>query len=108
MITRGKLFASYALWSCCWEVLEQPVVTTLATIKQHWTGGVSGLPRGIEDAITSIRKLGLRYLSVDALYIIQDSESDKTREIAQIGDIHENTNATTVAASAASCLDRFL
>ena len=66
------------------------------------------LPQTIQDAITITRKLGLQYLWVDALCIIQDSASDKDKEIAKMDRIYQNSQLTIFAASAEKCQDGFL
>ncbi len=53
-------------------------------------------------------KLGLRYLWVDSFCIVQDSEDDKAREIAQIRWIFRNAYVTIVAACAETVRDGFL
>jgi hypothetical protein len=49
------------------------------------------LPRTIRDAIAFTRRLikayGIRYIWIDSLCIVQDSDDDKTRELALMGDI---------------------
>jgi hypothetical protein len=70
--------------------------------------GIPGLPKTAQDAISSARKLNLRYLWVDSLCIIQDSEEDKEKEMARMDKIYENATVTIVAASAPTCHDGFL
>ncbi|KAK0737805.1 hypothetical protein B0T18DRAFT_394218 [Schizothecium vesticola] len=57
---------------------------------------------------TVTAKLGLRYLSVDSLCIIQDSESDKAQEIARMSDVYRMSYITISAASAETCYEGFL
>ncbi len=54
------------------------------------------------------RKLGLRFLWVDALCILQDSRDDKAREIAQIRHIFRDSYVTIIAACAHKISDGFL
>ena len=68
----------------------------------------STLPQTIQDAIIVTRKLGLRYLWVDALCIIQDSASDRAAEITKMDRIYQNAQLTISAASAERCQDGFL
>ena len=68
----------------------------------------STLPQTIQDAIIVTRKLGLRYLWVDALCIIQDSASDRAAEITKMDRIYQNAQLTISAASAKTCQDGFL
>jgi hypothetical protein len=41
---------------------------------------ISSLPKTFQDAICVTRRLGIKYLRIDALCIIQDSEEDWRRE----------------------------
>ena len=68
----------------------------------------STLPQTIQDAITVTRELGLRYLWVDALCIVQDSLSDRAAEITKMDRIYQNAQVTISAASAERCQDGFL
>lgn len=68
----------------------------------------ANIPKTIGDAITVIRRLGLRYLWVDSFCIIQDSEEDKACEIARIRLNFRNGFVTIVAASAKAVSEGFL
>ena len=56
------------------------------------------LPRTVRDAITLVRRLGLRYLWVDALCLIQDDKEDVAAGIAVMDKIYERSWFTIVAA----------
>jgi hypothetical protein len=66
---------------------------------------VPTLPPTIRDAIVTARDMGILYLWVDALCIIQDSEEDKSGEIASMQHIYASSTLTIVAASAKSVSD---
>lgn len=53
----------------------------------------------ISDAIDVVRRLGLRYLWADRLCIIQDCNTDKARQIAQMGRIYGSAIVTIVTAT---------
>ena len=59
------------------------------------------LPLTIQDSITIARRLGFRYIWIDALCIIQDSADDWEREAAKMHLIYQNS-ALTIAAFTAS------
>ena len=48
---------------------------------------VKSLPNTFRDAITVTRSLGVRYLWIDALCIVQDSEEDWMSEAGKMADI---------------------
>ncbi|KAL8900046.1 MAG: hypothetical protein Q9207_005884 [Kuettlingeria erythrocarpa] len=66
------------------------------------------LPLNFQDAITTVRALGLRYLWIDALCIVQDSKRDWELEAARMGDYYGSAYMTLVATSAKSSIDGFL
>lgn len=100
--------APYVALSYCWGG-AQPFTTTSSTLQERLQGFfLSSLPRSLQDAVTATRKLGLRYLFVDALCIIQDSQEDKDREMAIMGEVYQNAYVTISASNARSCYDGFL
>jgi hypothetical protein len=48
------------------------------------------LPATFRDAITVTRQLGFRYLWIDALCIIQDSDEDWEREVGKMASVYKN------------------
>jgi hypothetical protein len=68
----------------------------------------SELPKSLGNAIIATRKLGLRYLWIDSLCIVQDDKKDKAEEISEMPQIYQNAYVTISAASAANCHDGFL
>lgn len=101
--------AKYTTLSYCWGG-DSNFTTTTENITQHETDGIriSKLPQTVQDAIVCTRKLGLRYLWVDALCIIQDSTLDKREQIPQIRSIFHYATCTIVASSARTVYDSYL
>ena len=66
------------------------------------------LPPSIQDAIFVTRGLGIQYLWVDSLCILQDSAADKATEIGKMRSIFRNSTVTVGAGSACSVHDGFL
>ncbi|ORY18040.1 heterokaryon incompatibility protein-domain-containing protein [Clohesyomyces aquaticus] len=99
---------SYVALSYCWGG-PQPLSLNARTI-DDLTGGItlSCLPKTIVDAVRVTRDLGLRYLWVDSLCIMQDSTDDKTKEIRHMGNIYENAHVTIAAANAPTVEHGFL
>lgn len=69
---------------------------------------LSAVAHTIKDSIAATRLLGIRYLWVDALCIIQDDEEDKRAEISCMKDIYKGAYYTLVAESATDSMDGFL
>jgi hypothetical protein len=62
----------------------------------------------MQDAIKITRGLGIKYLWVDALCILQDEVSDKSHEIERMGEIFRNATVTIAAANSPGATDGFL
>ena len=61
---------------------------------RHW----EQIPRTIQDVVKLIRLVGLRYLWVDSLCIVQDSQADMQDQVTKMGHIYGNALLTIVAA----------
>ncbi|KAF1357185.1 HET-domain-containing protein, partial [Lizonia empirigonia] len=76
--------------SYCWG-RSVPFVTSLSTYEDRKKGfSIELLPQTIKHAILLVRELGISYLWVDSLCIIQDSVSDWEREAARMCDIYSH------------------
>jgi len=61
---------------------------------------LSKLSQTMKDAITTTRFLGLRYLWIDALCILQNDKEDKAEQISAMGNIYKKATITIAAARA--------
>ncbi|KFA56526.1 hypothetical protein S40293_01066 [Stachybotrys chartarum IBT 40293] len=101
-------FAPYVALSYCWGD-SVTTKTTIANIDDMKRGlQVSSLPRAYIDAIRLCRELGVRYLWIDALCIIQDSRDDWEKESAMMSAIYANAHLTIAAASTKTAVRSFL
>jgi hypothetical protein len=94
--TRGKL-AKYACLSHCWGK-QQIITTTKANISQYlqaipW----DALSRTFQDAVTCTRRLGLDYLWIDSLCIIQDMRDDWIDQSPLMADYYSKSHITIAA-----------
>ncbi|RDW57116.1 hypothetical protein BP6252_13862 [Coleophoma cylindrospora] len=107
-VSKSDEAAEYVALSYCWGG-PQLFTTTIATIEDRICS-IPGndLPKTIRDAIFVTRSLGIRYLWVDALCIIQDSYADKNSEIASMGSIYKSATVTISAACARAVDQGFL
>jgi hypothetical protein len=77
--------------------------TEHGSLEQHKQGiSWNILPQTFQDAITFSRRIGVRYIWIDSLCIIQDDSGDWERESAQMASIYANSFLTFVAAKAAN------
>lgn len=78
----------YATLSHCWGKY-QPLSTTKENLSDHLTGIMwSSLPRTFQDAVVITHGLGIHYLWIDSLCIIQNEKDDWEREAAQMKNIY--------------------
>lgn len=83
--------------------------TTSYTLHSALTGlPVELLPATIQDAIRVTREIGLDYIWVDSICIIQDDEEDMVEQIAQMAQIFEGSCVTIAATEALRSSDGFL
>ena len=100
----------YVALSYCWAT-GQTLTTTRENLATHKDEiPFERLPRTIKDAITITRDLGIQFLWVDALCIVQDSldGEDWQRESAKMGSIYGNAYVTIAAEISENCTDGFL
>ena len=88
----------------------QTFATTTDTYESHIREGfkVSDLPQTLQDGVFLTRRLGLRYVWIDSLCILQDSDEDKERELPRLAAYYKDAYVTICAAVAESCHDGFL
>jgi hypothetical protein len=66
------------------------------------------LSKTIQDAVFTTRRLGLQYLWVDAICIVQDDEAEVERELAIMSQIYSGALVTIAAARAQTASEGFL
>ncbi|CAO2653901.1 Nn.00g106340.m01.CDS01 [Neocucurbitaria sp. VM-36] len=91
----------YATLSHCWG--RKQIFRLTSESERSLIDGVllSQLPKTFVDAIVTTRAIGLKYLWIDSLCIIQDSAEDWKAESSRMGDIYRNCYIN-LAATAAS------
>ena len=101
-----SLSQRYVALSYCWGN-ESTLTTTQKNIRSMEKEiEMNSLPATIRDAVIITRKLGIRYLWVDALCILQGSDdasrSDWERESSKMADVYSGAYLTIAAALATS------
>jgi hypothetical protein len=102
--TRG-LQGRYISLSHCWgypvSAKLEAVKSTLANYESHMHSGIlwNALPHTFQDAIVVAHQLGVEYIWIDSLCIVQDSPEDWAFEASQMATIYANS-LLTIAASA--------
>ncbi|KAL4744889.1 heterokaryon incompatibility protein-domain-containing protein [Aspergillus terricola var. indicus] len=104
---RGEETGSYIALSYCWGRTPS-LQTTTDTIIEHQKGiPYRALPGTIQDAVRITRALGVHYLWVDALCIIQgeddNAKADWERESAKMHSVYGNSYVTISASGSSNC-----
>jgi len=96
--TSGKSGA-YACLSHCWGL--KPLIRTLkGNYEQHKAGILfDNLPQTFQDAVNITRSLGIPYVWIDSLCIIQDDGEDWLKEAALMARIYQNGRLTITASN---------
>lgn len=98
----------YVTLSHCWGG-EQPLVTTTATLAERRAGiPMMSLPPLYRDAVAVTRRLGIRYLWIDSLCILQDSKTDWAEQASRMGDIYRMSYLTLYALESSNCHETML
>ena len=101
--------ATYATLSYCWGATNEAARTTKENLKNRLESiQVESLPQTLQDAIAVTRALGIQYLWIDALCIIQGENGDWEKELLDMGDIYGQSLLTIAASSASSSNVGFL
>jgi hypothetical protein len=93
---------TYLALSHCWGNLsgeEKRKMTTTSTNLEERLNEIplGTLPQSFRDAVHATRSLGTRYLWIDSLCIIQDSDDDWQKESSSMGLIYQNALCTITA-----------
>ena len=103
LTTAPEQTGRYVTLSYCWG--PDPAHhyrTTRATLAAHTAGiDFAALPLTHREAILTTLALGLRYLWIDALCIVQDSAADWEREAARMATVYSHAHVSLAATSAA-------
>ena len=104
----------YAALSYCWGSEDElkrnpPLKTTTSTWNRMRSGvDISDIPLTIGQALTICSCLGVEYIWVDALCIIQDDKADWETEARKMATVYSLAKVTIIAASSTSCHSGFL
>lgn len=113
--TSIRLFETAKTDRCDYIALSHPwgsephFCTFRTNIEQHKMGiDVADLPATFKDAVTVTQELGLRYLWIDSLCIIQGKDGDFEQEAERMEDVFSSAYCVIAASSAQAQTDGFL
>ncbi|KAF2134979.1 HET-domain-containing protein [Dothidotthia symphoricarpi CBS 119687] len=95
--------ARYACLSHCWGSGQEITKTVEENIQQHEEKGImlDVLPKTFRDAVQICQKLGIGYVWIDSLCIIQNSPSDWAYQASRMADVYQNAFVTIAATASA-------
>ncbi|KAM0344809.1 hypothetical protein ACHAPU_007187 [Fusarium lateritium] len=101
--------ASYVALSHCWGPDGIQVKTTKSTIKDYQREiSFQELPKNFQDAVETTRSIGIRYLWIDSLCIVQDDTADWQIESSKMSSIYRDAYLVLAATQAADSSQGFL
>lgn len=104
----GSESGQWATLSHCWGKTVTIKLTSDSLDERLRGIPMAEMPRNFRDAIVVTRMLGIRYLWIDSLCIIQDSSDDWLHESAKMGEIYKNSLITIAATNAHESAAGFL
>jgi hypothetical protein len=73
--------------SHCWGT-STPIITTCDTINDRMKGiKFEEMTKTFQDAVSVTRNLGIQYLCIDSLCIVQGDQQDWEREASRMADV---------------------
>lgn len=106
--SKNTKMSPYLTLSHCWGTTQ-----TLRLLTANYTDFKAGmsdecLPVKYKDALSVTRSLGFRYVWIDSLCIIQDSQQDWLQESMTMHDVYRNSACTLAASNASNSDEKFL
>lgn len=99
----------YAALSYCWGSAGSQAKTTVATLRDRQAGiSETEMPPVLRDSIQVTRALGIPFLWIDALCILQDDHSDWEQQCGEMHNIYGSAEFTLCVANSRSCNEGFL
>ncbi|ORY56837.1 heterokaryon incompatibility protein-domain-containing protein, partial [Pseudomassariella vexata] len=100
--------AEYVSLSYCWGTL--PNFVTLTSNIEEFKAGIdeTTLPATLKDTVAVTRALGIRYLWIDAICIIQRDAEDWNKQSVKMASVYGNAYLTLIISQAEGVHDGFL
>jgi hypothetical protein len=103
LIETNGVIGRYMTLSHCWGATH-PLTTTSTTINERKDGiSLSNLPRTFKDFVDVAKGLGVRYVWIDSLCIIQDDAADWASEAGKMASVYSGSYLNIAGSSASGC-----
>ncbi|KAK4188241.1 heterokaryon incompatibility protein-domain-containing protein, partial [Podospora australis] len=100
--------AKYIALSYCWGMNQRLKLTTDTPPQMRAGTSINELPVLFHDVLGLARRLGIEYLWIDALCILQDSESDWYHQSRAVPDVYQTAFLTLATSSSSSVTESIL
>ena len=94
-----RCVTDYATLSYCWGDVDHLKLESATMERLRQGVQIKDLPRTMRHAVALIRELGLRFLWIDSLCIIQDSVDDWRTQSALMGSIYQHSKINLAASA---------
>ncbi|TKA66513.1 hypothetical protein B0A55_09387, partial [Friedmanniomyces simplex] len=91
LLEMGSMLPQYAALSHCWGRTNEPQLNTKTKAELRRGQPLASLPPTFRQAIELTRGLGLDYIWIDSLCIVQDSQEDWLEESVKMGGVYTNS-----------------
>ncbi|KND86481.1 hypothetical protein TOPH_08877 [Tolypocladium ophioglossoides CBS 100239] len=110
LVSSKGICEPYIALSYCWGVTADEILTLTAMTFASMTQGIreSALAKTHRDTVSLAQALGIRYIWVDALCIIQGDEADWERESRNMAQVYGNATLTVVAGRSADARNGYM
>jgi len=102
LVVTGGMHGSWAALSYCWGGDSDFILKSNSLDEMCKGFRLESFPKTLRDAILVTRKLGIQYIWIDALCIMQDSAEDWAVEAARMGNVYGGAIITISAANSPS------
>lgn len=107
-ICSPRILVKFAALSYRWGS-DANSATLKTNVKERYKKLVtSDFPQTLQDAVRVTRGLGLEYLWIDRICIVQDDDDDWAREASIMADVYETAYVVVSATATEDCRDGFL
>ena len=98
----STLDRKYTTLSHCWDA--QPLIQTTRSNLHLYSQAIppESIPRTFREAFAVTRALGIRYIWIDGLCVIQDSPEEWEREVSRMKDVYSRSSLNIAAADSAN------
>jgi hypothetical protein len=99
LIDTNGLKCHYTALSHCWGRLNKFMTTALTLPSMRLGFTIDDIPATFRDAVLVTQTLGVQYLWIDSLCIIQGDKADLAQELSMMGDVYANSYVTITGAN---------